>query len=299
MTTRIGIDFGGTRIKFAEVSGAEVLRRVSIDTKAGASPAEIFDSMAEAVLSLCGAPNALGVAIPGEVDRDGRCVRLPNVPGFEGVAIAAELEARTGALVTVENDATTAAFGEHLYGWGRTYPSFLTVTLGTGIGGGLVIDGHLVRGAHGFAGEIGHATVDPSPAAPLCACGNRGCLETYAGTVGLLGRFREGGGEATEVKHIAESARRSERAGLDTFAMAADALAVGLSNIQSTLDLDAIVFSGGVSLSFDLVEPRLRAGLRARSFAPILAEVPLVVSALGELAGVVGAAHLPELRRRA
>jgi glucokinase len=243
------------------------------------------------------APRELGVAIPGEVDREGRCVRLPNVPGFEGVAIAAELEARTGALVTVENDATTAAFGECLYGWGRTYPSFLTVTLGTGVGGGLVVDGHLVRGAHGFAGEIGHVTVDTSPSAAPCACGSRGCLESYAGTLGLLARFRVAGGAATEVKDIADSARKGESAGLDTFAMLSDALAVALNSIQNALDLDAIVFSGGVSQSFDLVEPRLRAGLRARRFAPVLAEVPLVVSALGELAGVVGAAHLPELRR--
>jgi glucokinase len=139
-------------------------------------------------------------------------------------------------------------------------------------------------------------TVDTSPVAAPCACGSRGCLESYAGTLGLLARFRVGGGAATEVKDIADSARRGERAGLETFEMLADALAVALNSIQHVLDLDAIVFSGGVSRSFDLVEPRLRAGLRARPFAPVLAEVPLVVSALGELAGVVGAAHLPELR---
>lgn len=294
---RIGVDFGGTRIKLAEVSGATVLRRTSIDTPDGVPPAAIFDAIAAAVRTLSPAPRELGIAIPGEVDREGRCVRLPNVPGFEGVAIGAELEARTGALVTVENDATTAAFGEFLFGYGRTYPSFLMVTLGTGVGGGLVIDGRLVRGAHGFAGEIGHVAVDTSPEAPPCACGNRGCLESYAGTVGLLARFRVAGGDASEVKDVADSARRGEPAGMNTFAALADALGTALASIQNTLDLSAIVFSGGVSQSFDLVEPRLRAVLRSKCFAPVLGEVPLVVSALGELAGVVGAAHLPELRR--
>ncbi|NUN50777.1 MAG: ROK family protein, partial [Candidatus Brocadiae bacterium] len=121
----------------------------------------------------------------------GRCYRLPNVPGFEGVNIRQELERRLGLPVAVENDSTTAALGELLFGHGRAHQSFLVATLGTGVGGGLVIDGALRRGAHGFAAEIGHLLVDSSPSAPVCVCGLRGCMEVFAGTRGLMARYAE------------------------------------------------------------------------------------------------------------
>lgn len=295
----IGVDFGGTRVKLADVEGAEIVRRTSIETPVGRSAGQILDAIAEAVLAWGAAPPRFGMAIPGEVDAQGKCVRLPNVPGFEGVEIAKELSLRTRADVTVENDGTTAAYAEALFGHGREHASFLVVTLGTGIGGGLVIGRRLVRGRNGFAGEVGHVTVDASADARPCACGNRGCLEAYAGTRGLLDRFREEGGAATEVKDIAESALRGEHAGRASFAQMADALAIAMNSIQNVLDLDAIVFTGGVSQSFGLIEPLLREGLRRRRFAEPLAEVPLLVSELGEGAGVVGAAHLPALRREA
>jgi predicted NBD/HSP70 family sugar kinase len=237
----------------------------------------------------------VGVAIPGEVDADGRCWRLTNVPGFEGVHVAQELAQRLGCPIAVENDATAAALGEQLYGHGRVHPSFLMVTLGTGIGGGLVLGHLLYPGSSGFAGEIGHMNVDRSPDAPTCACGQRGCIEAYAGTYALLRRFRELGGQADEVLPISVSARRGEPAGLRVFEQMGEALGMGLANIQNLLDLNAIVFSGGISASFDLIEPTLRRALRQYSFAPPLAEVPLLVSELGERAGVIGAAYLTTL----
>jgi glucokinase len=235
------------------------------------------------------------MAVPGEVDPAGRCYRLPNVPGFEGVPIAEELRRRTGARVVVENDATAAALGESVHGHGRNYASFLLVTLGTGVGGGLVLGKRLIRGAQGFAAEIGHVTVDASPGAPPCACGNRGCIEAYAGTRPVLARFTAEGGRGSEMKDVAFSARRGEAAGEAALGQMADALSIGLTSIQNVLDLDAIVFSGGVSASFDLIETRLRRGLRERAYAPPLGEVPLLVSELGDRAGLVGAAELCRL----
>jgi glucokinase len=288
----IGVDVGGTRIKVAEVDAGRVVRLVSLATPVGKPPAALFDMIADAVRELDEAPRTLGVAIPGEVDGAGRCYRLPNIPGFDGVPIKAELERRTGAVVVVENDATTAALAESLFGHGREHPNFLTVTLGTGVGGGVVIGRRIVRGAHGFGGEIGHITVDSTPVAPPCGCGNRGCLEAFAGTRAILDTFRAAGGAGIEIRDVAESARRGEPAGRAAFDRASDALAIAINSIQNLLDLDAVVFAGGVSKSFDLLEPRLRAGLRARRFAEPLSEVPLLVSELGEHAGVVGAAHL-------
>jgi glucokinase len=288
----IGVDIGGTRIKLADVDGSRIEKQSVIPTPAGVTPAAFLDALARAIRDLVPSPTAVGLGIPGEVDRNGRCYRLPNVPGFEGVAFAAELEQRLGVRVVVENDATAAALGEARFGHGRAHPSFLMVTLGTGIGGGLVLDRKLVRGANGFAAEIGHVTVDISPTAPACVCGNRGCLESFAGARALVERVRREGVSANEASDVAAAARRGEpsaRAALDTMA---DMLAIALNSIQNVLDLDAIVFSGGVSAAFDLVEPRMREKLRARCYAKPLGEVPLLVSELGEHAGVVGAALL-------
>jgi glucokinase len=292
----IGVDFGGTAVKAGMVEGGEVVRSTSTATRTDKGPKEILDAIANTVLVLTPKPEAVGVAIPGEVNAEGRCWRLANVPGFEGVPIGEELAKRLGCPIAVENDATTAALGEQLYGHGRDNPSFLMVTLGTGVGGGLVIGQQLYPGSNGFAAEIGHNIVDSSAAAPLCACGQRGCIEAFAGTRALLRLFAElGGGNVTEVLPISISARRGEDAGKKTFETMGRALGKGLATIQNVLDLNAIVFSGGVSASFDLVEEHIRASLREHVFGKPAGEVPLLVSELGERAGVIGAAHLTTL----
>jgi glucokinase len=293
----IGVDFGGTHVKAGAVEGGEVLRSTSAATGSSASPDDVLDLIASTVLRLTPEPEAVGVAIPGEVDAEGRCWRLTNVPGFAGVHVAAELSRRLGGCpIAVENDATSAALGERLYGHGREHPSFLMVTLGTGIGAGLVLGHMLYPGANGFAGEFGHLNIDRSPDAPLCACGQRGCVEAFAGTKALVRRFKElAGSEPNEVLPIAESARRGEAAGLTIFSAMGDALGRGLSAVQNLLDLNAIVFTGGISGSLDLAEPHIRSALRAHTFAPPLAEVPLLASELGERAGIIGAAYLTTL----
>jgi glucokinase len=291
----IGVDFGGTAVKAGVVEGGEVVRSTATATRQDTGPGEIMDAIASTVLALSPKPEAVGVAIPGEVNVDGRCWRLANVPGFEGVPIGEELAKRLGCPIAVENDATTAALGEQLYGHGRQHPSFLMVTLGTGVGGGLVIGQQLYPGSNGFAAEIGHNNVDSSDSAPLCACGQRGCIEAFAGTKALLRRFAELGGNASEVLPISVSARRGEAAGQKTFEMMGRALGRGLATIQNVLDLNAIVFSGGISASFDLIEPHIRDALRESVFGKPAGEVPLLVSELGERAGVIGAAHLTTL----
>jgi len=285
----IGIDWGGTCIKAAIVDGANVRGFARVDTPTGTTA--ILDAIAGLVRVL-GATDSIGLAIPGEVRDDGRCWRLPNVPGFEDVNIAAELTQRTGLPVGVENDATAAALAERLYGWGNSYRSFLLVTLGTGIGGGLVLDGTLRRGRSGFAGEIGHVLVNSTPDAWLCGCGKRGCMEAYAGTAGLL---RAHGGKASSIKQIADAGGDAAEA---LWRHMGQALGSGLGSINNTLDLDAIVFSGGVANSLERIEPHIRRALAERVFAPPLAEIPLVVSKLGEHAGVIGAAHLPTEQQR-
>jgi glucokinase len=292
----IGVDFGGTGIKAGIVEDGMVIRSLETPTPRGAPPEEVMGAIARVVLELDPNPEGVGVAIPGEVDSSGGCWGLPNVPGFKGVNLGQGLTERLRCPVAVENDATTAALGECLFGHGSRYPSFLMVTLGTGVGGGLVIGGQLYPGSNGFAGEIGHINLDPSADAPACACGRKGCLEAFAGTRALSRKFaEEGGGSVEQIKPIADSARRGERAGLAAFEMMGLAVGQCLAGIQNVLDLNAVIFTGGISQSFDLIEAHVRRGLRERAFSEPLAEVPLVISELGPQAGVVGAAYLTRL----
>jgi len=293
----IGVDFGGTHVKAGVVEGGEVLRSTSAATRNGASPDDVLDLLASTVLSITSEPEAVGIAIPGEVDAEGRCWRLTNVPGFAGVHVAAELSRRLGGCpIAVENDATSAALGERLFGHGREHPSFLMVTLGTGIGAGLVLGHMLYPGANGFAGEFGHLNIDRSANAPLCACGQRGCVEAFAGTKALHRRYKElSGNDVDEVRPIAENARRGDAAALSVFNVMGEALGRGLAAVQNLLDLNAIIFTGGIAAALDLLEPHLRLALRAHTFAPPLAEVPLLASELGERAGMIGAAYLTTL----
>ncbi len=288
----VGVDFGGTCIKAGRVQNGQVVQSTVVDTRADRGPEAVTDAIAAAVKELTPSPPGVGLAIPGEADAEGRIWRLPNVSGFEGVNIAAGLQKRLGCPVVVENDATAAALGENLFGHGRMYRSFLMVTLGTGIGGGLVIGGQVRRGTYGFAGEIGHVLVDSCDGAWLCSCGCTGCMEAYAGTKGILRKFTELGGRGTEIRNVAQSARCGETAGCKTFEMMGWALGAGLSTIQNVLDLEAIVFTGGVSQSFDLISAPLRAALKARVFAAPLGTIPLLPSEIGACAGLVGAACL-------
>ena len=295
MQKLIGVDLGGTRIKAGVVIDGRLADSTSVNTQADSGPVHVLNVIADAVKRLDCTPSAVGLAVPGGVNPEGFCWRLPNIPGFEGINISSELNARLGCRVVVENDATTAALAELRLGHGRSHRSFAMITLGTGIGGGIVIDGRLRRGRHGFAGEIGHTPIDRSESGWPCACGLHGCIESYAGTRGLLRKYAELGKVADEIRPISEAARQGQPAARATFAAMGEALGIGLAALQNTLDLDAIVFTGGISHSFDLVEPALRASLTKNVFGPPLADVPLLVSELGDRAGLLGAAYLTTL----
>jgi glucokinase len=249
----------------------------------------VLDALAGAVNQLGTSAATVGVAIPGEVDEAGHCYRLPNVPGFDNYPMRAGLQSRLGCNVNIENDATAAALAERLFGWGTQFRSFLLVTLGTGIGGGLVLDGNIRRGRGGFAGEIGHVLVESSAQAWSCGCGLKGCMEAYAGAKGLLRQDAEHGGHATEVRQIVDAGGdRAQR----LFEFLGQALGTGLARLNNALDLDALVFTGGVAGSFAAIEPHLRAHFAAHTYSLPMADIAMEVSRLGEHAGVIGAAWL-------
>jgi len=284
---RIGVDFGGTFIKAALVEEANVRAHASVPTNAEAGPEAVLDSLAAAVRQLGAKAETVGVAIPGEVDDQGICYRLPNVPGFGNYPMRRQLETRLGCRVSIENDATAAALAERLFGWGTQFRSFLLVTLGTGIGGGLILGGELQRGTNGFAGEFGHMVVDRDGIA--CVCGQRGCWERYASGSALR---RMAGGRRGE--EVVDAARDHDPASVALIAEFAHWVAIGLCNLTNLVDPACLVIGGGLAASADVLLPPIREAFESLLYSPEHRPHPqLRFAELGEQAGAIGAAMLP------
>jgi glucokinase len=303
-----GIDVGGTKVLGVALDPDDpttVVAEARVPTPDGASP--LLDAMADVVRTL-GADReigAVGVGIAGLVDRDGVLRVGPNLPGLRGVRVGDELDARLGLPIRVDNDATCATWGEHLAGAARGVDDVVLVTLGTGIGGGLVSDGELVRGAHGFGGEVGHMVVDPH--GPPCPCGRAGCWERFASGSGLgvLGReaalahrFPRGvalAGEAEHVRgeHVTRAAAEGDADALAILDHFAEWVALGIGNLLALLDSSLVVIGGGLVEAGDLLLDPVRAALPAAMMAPEeRADVRVVAAELGEHAGAIGAALL-------
>jgi len=303
-----GVDVGGTKLlAVAATEKGEIVAQRRERTAAGADA--VLSAIAAVVGDLVAAEpdiGAVGVGLPGLVDLAGVVHYAPNLPGFVGVAARERLAALCPVPVVVDNDANVAALGEVLHGAGRGHREVLVVTLGTGIGGGLVIDGEIHRGSRGFAGEIGHFTVDPG--GPVCACGGRGHWETVASGNALGRRAREwaargdaptvlarAGGvlEAVTGHEVRLSAEAGQADGRAILAEHARAVAVGLGGLVNILDPEVVVISGGLIELGDLLLDPLRAALTDHVEAADLRPVPPVLAAaLGEHAGAVGAAAL-------
>jgi glucokinase len=303
-----GVDIGGTKLlAVAATDKGEIVAQRRQPTADG--PDAVLAAIAAVVADLVAAEPgiaALGVGVAGLVDLNGVVHYAPNLPGFVGIAAQERLAASCPVPVVVDNDANVAALGEVLHGAGRGYREVLVVTLGTGVGGGLVFNGTVQRGGYGLAAEIGHFTVDP--AGPLCACGQRGHWEAIASGSALGRRAREWAGrgdapgvlaraggnvEAVTGHHVGAAAEAGEIDGLAILAEHARAVALGLGGLVNILDPEIVVISGGlIELGDHLLGP-LRAVLPEYVEAAALRTVPPVLAAtLGEYAGAVGAAAL-------
>jgi glucokinase len=307
LTVSAGVDVGGTKILAVAVDGDDpthVIDEQRLPTPEAEN--EVLDAMAQAVAALGADVSAVGVGIAGLVDRAGVLYASPNLPTMLGVDVAGEIGRRVGLPVRVDNDATCAAWGEHVAGAGRGSDDVLMVTLGTGIGGGLISGGELVRGSHGFGGEAGHMVVDPH--GPPCPCGRWGCWERLASGSGLarLGRDAAAagrcerakdlaGGESHLVKgeHVTQAAREGDRqalAVLDTFA---GWVALGLGNLVTLLDVSLVVVGGGLIELGDLLLDPVRAALPGHLMCPNeRTDLRIVSAELGPQAGAIGAAML-------
>jgi glucokinase len=317
----IGVDVGGTKVLGVALdSSGSVLANARASTPTagdlGADEESAADGVIEAVaivvkelLAGLGVEevSAVGVGIPGLVDDAGTMHFAPNLPAGAGVDFKARVAAAVGTdRVVIDNDATCAALAEWTLGAAVGATDALVVTLGTGIGAGIISGGRLLRGANGYAGEAGHMVVDPS--GPLCSCGRRGCWERYASGSGLARLAREaatagrlgaavalarGDAESVRGEHVTEAASKGDPGALAVMDDLGWWIALGIANLTALLDPSVVVIGGGLANAGELLLEPVR-----RAFADVVyagSEAPhvrIVGAALGELAGAVGAALL-------
>ncbi|MER8778529.1 ROK family protein [Mesorhizobium sp. M0977] len=305
----LAFDLGGTELRGALVErNGRVVARISAPTLAGAGSEAVIGQ----IISLAGRllverPQAeiagIGVCAPGPLDpKAGIVIAPPTLAGWYDVPLLDILGRHFGLPVRLENDANAAALGEWRFGAGRGSGSVVFVTVSTGIGGGVVADGHIYHGRRGLAAEIGHMTITGE--GDRCFCGAIGCFEAVAsGTAlgrhatrltapgdGSLLRRLSGDGNVS-ARHVVEAARAGDIRALELVEAEAKWLGIGFTNLLHLYSPDLIVMGGGLANGFDLLAPLVRGTVEARAM-PAYRDVPIVQAQLGDQAGLVGAASL-------
>jgi glucokinase len=303
----VGIDVGGTKILAVRAArDGSILARAEARTPADDEDATLAAMIGAATELMTAEVLAVGVGAAGMVDAVLGVLRFAPNLAWRDLPIASRMSDALGVPVQLDNDANTAVWGEYRFGAGRGYRYVLLVAVGTGIGGGIVLDGRLYRGAHGFAAEIGHVVVDPE--GPLCGCGNRGCWEQMASgnAVGRLGReevrdqprsilTRLAGGDPDAItgKVVTQAALEGDETARRILAEVGGWLGVGIAGLVNVLDPQVVIVAGGAALAGDLLlDPARHAFLRAVEAPSSRPTVPVVAAQLGPDAGAVGAAAL-------
>lgn len=291
----IGLDVGGTKIAAAVITSQGIIREIlRLPTRAQEGPDALIERLIDVSARLRErhpAVEAIGVASAGQIDhRLGTVVYAnENLPGWTGMPIAERLRGALSLPVWVDNDVRSIALAEAHWGAGRGSRALLVAAIGTGVGGALVVDGQVFRGATNGAGEIGHIPV--TAAGPLCACGNRGCLEVYAGGPRIAAAYaRATGGAPVDLQDVAAAAYRGDLAAVAAFARAGRMAGRALAGIANTLDPDMLVIGGGVAEAGEVLFAPLRDSLMRHLLPPLKRRLAVHPSALGPNAGALGAA---------
>lgn len=310
----IGIDIGGSSIKAALTNARTgILARAQRPTRADGSVDDTVAQLHECIEELSatlggGAADiaGIGVGVPGAIDHDrGLVLYPPNLPAWQEVPLAALLSDRWGVPVLLENDANCAALGERHFGAGRAHDHFIALTLGTGVGGGIIIDGRIFRGRRGFAGEFGHVSIDGE--GPACNCGGRGCIEAYVGIHYLMREAIDAlrddpdsllhpravnDAEGLVPKDLAEAAAAGDVASISILRRAGGRLGVAIASAANLLDIETFIIGGGIAGAgaplFDGIEKEAR----GRVMKVHRTALTILPAELGNDAGMLGAASL-------
>ncbi|RKZ27190.1 hypothetical protein DRQ20_01120 [bacterium] len=285
----VGIDVGGRFIKAGGVEKGKIRKREKIRTPH--KPEELINLLSGLVEQING--NPVGIGFPGLVNPcEGIVLNPPNFPFIDKLEVKKEIEKRTGREVWVGNDATLYALGEACYGRGKGKKVVCVFTLGTGIGGGIVIDGKPYMGVHGYAGEVGHLTIDTD--GPVCGCGNRGCVESYAGADRMVERARSLGLQVETPEDISKLVMEGEERARRVFEEMGRYIGTGVAGVILLFDPDIVIIGGGVSKAGRILIDAIREEAERRVYLPSVP--PIEPAILGDDAGILGAAKFAELR---
>ena len=321
----IAVDLGGTNLRIAAVSDAgKMLEKVTTGTEVQKGRDHVIREMCDAIQSLTtkhqssGNLAGIGIGVPGFIDMDtGIIMRSPNLQDWANFPVRDEIQKRLNTKVVLENDANAAAMGEKWLGAGRNTDHMAMYTLGTGVGGGIVMNGRLWHGINGMAGELGHFNIE-SEGHP-CGCGSRGCLEQYASATAIvrmaheaidagnapdLADFAKGNVEFTS-RSIYQLAIQGHPSAQKIYQRVGRALAIGIGSMVNALNIPMYVIGGGVSSAWDAYAPTMFEELKVRSFiysitAPDRVQqgqkhTVITIALMGSDAGLYGAARLPML----
>jgi len=316
----IGIDIGGTFVKFFIMNEQmEILREEKIETDASKGAAYFISQLGDYINRIkeefTGQEVAVGVGAPGDVDNKRGVLRYnPNLKftDVDDWPIADQLESYTHIRPTVANDATMAAWGAYEYELKREGQNVLLVTLGTGVGGGMILNGELYQGSHGTAGEIGHIKIADIQTSYQCGCGARGCLEAFVGTIGIRRRILESAEKNPQsvlAKLVRENPnfkieiafRAAEKGCTDALKIWEDTgyyLGIGIANVSLLLDLDTVVLAGGISGAAPYFMPSLRKVLEQQQIKTPFKNLKLITSKNPSIGGVGAALYAMEETRK-
>ncbi len=303
----IGVDLGGTNLKagLVDVHG-RIHHRLSIKTDYNASPQAISDQIFKLIHDIISVSQVnissitgIGLGSPGLIDKRGETILFsPNLPQWRNIPIKNLITKRFVVPCVLENDANAAAWGEKWVGAAREASSMVMFTIGTGIGGGIIIENKLWRGVNNVAAEIGHMVIDID--GPKCKCGNNGCIEAYASATAMVRRFKEllSSGVSSSLKDaqeitakmINDAAMQGDKASLDIIKETGQYLGIAIVNIMHILNPEVIVLAGGMTGSGELLMEPVQQVVKQKAFEASYKDTKIVFSQLGNDAGIIGAA---------
>jgi glucokinase len=310
----LAVDLGGTNFRAAAIdTTGKIVKRIKKSSQGGRGKQPLWEGVHSALEHLYrdfppGHIKAMGLAVAGAIDaHSGVITHCPNIVALEGCALREKL--RSGILahlpLILENDANAAAMGEKWKGAGAGCKDLICLTLGTGIGGGIIVDHSLVHGADGMAGELGHMTIKPR--GPRCACGNHGCLEALASATALrreaiaaarkhpessLNRCCRGDLAALDAELVSQEATRGDTIARRLYQVMGTHLGIGIANLINAFNPEAVIIGGGVSRAWELFIPQVRQEVQRRAFKVPAERAKILRAECGDDAGVLGAAYL-------
>lgn len=309
----IGVDIGGTNSKIGVLNGnGDLIASTSIKTESIKGVDYSLEKIWKTVLNLCEEMGVdskniegIGMGIPGPVINQEIVGFFANFPWEKNINIREKMEKISGVKTKLDNDVNVIALGETVFGAGKGYRKSVTIALGTGIGGGIFIDGNLISGATGAGGEIGHMKLVKD--GKFCGCGQNGCFETYASATGIireatsrlianknnsLYKAINGDLNRLEAKHVFDEAKKGDKFSIDIVNYVAEYLAMGIGNILNIINPEVVILAGGVSMAGDILLNPVKEKIGKYALGITIENLTIKVGELGNEAGIKGASQL-------